>query len=465
LIKYGADVNFVQEINQKSLLMYAIDLNDYLNFNLLINNGANVNYISKNNGKSILMYLIDLCDDDTIDDEIDDYTCNDYEDSDLYDSDTTINNNLLFNRLRLNLNIFDRLPILKHRFINLLIKSDVNVNYVQESNKTSVLMYAIDQGKYNVAKYLLGYSKDVNICYKNTDGRSAVTTLIRNYINNFNIIEEMKINLENHNCKPQSIVGKIHTKLSNISNNYLNNDEKVHTQLFNNHEIKKKNCCDNYLNEILNKEYKKNKILSSKISLHQKSNLFNYKDKPILSTIIEKCESKNKEVLNMLRWLVRYNSKNIEATKFYIDEGIIQQIIFTDQLDLLKIFVENKLNLNYKDKNGNTVLNYAINNDNDEIIGYLLEQPSLNISKIYNFQKFKIENKTNEINKQNDLLIFGECIFVIVNIVKQYLNKYLITMSGYISTHSNYTLALLIIFTVIIIALIILIIYITKIID
>jgi len=455
LIKYGADVNFVQEINQKSLLMYTIDLNDYSNFELLVNNGANVDYIPKNNGKSILMYLIDLCDDDTIDDEIDNYTCNNDENSDLYDSDTTVNNPLL-NRLALNLNNFD---ILKYQFIDLLIKYGANINYVQENNKISVLMYAIDQEKYNVAKHLLRYSKDVNICYKNPDGRSAVTTLIENYINNFIIIDDMKINLENYNCKSQSIVEKVHTKLSNISNSYLNDDEKVHTQLFNNHEIKKKSCCNNYLNEILSKEYKKNKILSSKASLLQKSSLFNYKDKPLLSTIIEKWELKNKEILNMLSWLVKYNSKNIDATKFYIDEGILQQIIFNDQLDLLKIFVENKLNLNYKDKKGNTILNYAMDVGNDEIIGYLLEQPAMNNSKTYNFQKFKIKNKTNEINEQNDfknnLLMVKDCIFVIGNIVKQYLNKYLITMNDYISTYSNYTLALLIIYTVIIIVLII----------
>ncbi|ORX44721.1 ankyrin [Piromyces finnis] len=83
------------------------------------------------------------------------------------------------------------------------------------------------------------------------------------------------------------------------------------------------------------------------------------------------------EAIDNLKWeifkfLVNFNANNCMSGDIY-EKDIVEKVIANNKLDILKFLVINNLNINMKDKEGNTPLAYAIKAQNSDIVKYLIE--------------------------------------------------------------------------------------------
>jgi len=95
----------------------------------------------------------------------------------------------------------------------------------------------------------------------------------------------------------------------------------------------------------------------------------NFKNKNGVSILIEAIDNLKWEIF---KFLVNFNANNCMSGDIY-EKEIIEKVIENNKLDVLKFLLINNLNINTKDKDGNTPLAYAIKAKNSDIVKYLIE--------------------------------------------------------------------------------------------
>ena len=138
LVNNGADVNYYNIYNNKSILIYAIEYNRVNIFNILLKNGANINIPNSSTGMTPFKYAI-------INDKIE--------------------------------------------YVKILVNKKANVNYYNIHDQKSVLLYAIEYNRDNIFDFLLKNGANIN----NTCDGKCYSQLMIAIKNNFTYEQIEKI--------------------------------------------------------------------------------------------------------------------------------------------------------------------------------------------------------------------------------------------------------------------------------
>eukprot|EP00833_Pecoramyces_ruminatium_P018011 jgi/Orpsp1_1/1192043/evm.model.d7180000090145.2 len=336
--------------NGKSILLYALKNNSLELIKLLIENNKkypiNENlkilmfrYSIRSSNTDIFEYLIDNYNINAfIDEIIKEIIINDKLDllKILISRDAIKNikeeNNLIFLKEAI---IFDNEKIIKY-----LIKNKFKVYNINNE----IIEIIICNNRLNILKILIpGY---LNINNEDIDGNTALIYAIK--YQNFEIIKYLVDNGADMNVVNKKI---------NVIYHLINN---------NNIDILKY-LVDNNLN-INKKDQYGQTLLGYSISLKNEQIInFLIQHNADFSGISNKIEildliTKNNN-LNLINFIV-FNSGIYE---------ILKEIIDKDRIDILKIIIDNNLDINIRDKNDNTILMYAIEKRKINIIKYLID--------------------------------------------------------------------------------------------
>ena len=325
LLQQKIDINYVNPINQKNALIVAIEKKNYEIFKSLIKNGADVNYIQQDTDKSVLMYALDSGD---------------------------------------------------YRIINYLISCGANVNYIQENNKKSILEYAIELSseKYNNKQA----SNQIIL-------RQEFFISHNKYINQLKIFELLvsngaDINYENKKTKKTMLIKVIGFQNKEFLSNFLKFNVDINKKNSENKSaigIVLNECVK--LKEYINKISKNNGPWYESPYMSSNFNYINSMQEQNIETYSHfvKMYKINRDIFEIL---IKSNAKNQNSSELYMDESIPRIIISNGRLDLLKILVKNNFDINTKDHNGDTILNYAINSEDKDIAEYILSFSNLKVN-------------------------------------------------------------------------------------
>jgi len=100
----------------------------------------------------------------------------------------------------------------------------------------------------------------------------------------------------------------------------------------------------------------------------------NFSDRYDSNSLIKSIDKSGKT--EIFEYLIKHNLNDIS-------DKIVKNIIFNNQLELLKILMNNNFDINFRDDEGNTLLVYAIKNCNKSMVDYLISIGA-NISNINN---------------------------------------------------------------------------------
>jgi len=225
----------------------------------------------------------------------------------------------------------------------------------------SLLHYALIREDKNAVKYLIDQGADVNFNKnRNLRGHSAldISIHIKNKELFLMLLESKTLLINKSNSKHETPI------LTLLKINNFSVEEKADWFI---HLIQKGanvNVFDKTKKSLLFYAFKGNflsiiKVLINKgISIDRSIN-----ENQIESILISAIDNDDSSIID---FIAKYK------IKIYTND-IIKSIISKNKIDLLKVLISNNLDINMKDKDEKTCLIYAIENDNEPIIQYLLD--------------------------------------------------------------------------------------------
>ena len=326
----------------------------------------------------------------------------------------------------------------------LFIEGGLDINrLINNTNYITILMYALKYSRINIIKQILSYPS-ININSVDIKGNTALFYAVK-YNNNNEVI---KLLLSYNNINVNIIDKKENTVLIlAVSNNNTNTTKEllshktINPNLINNINILGEtallvalvnNDNTNNNNDMINLLF----LYGAKLNLQIVSSKIN-----IISS------SSYNVILNKLVKNIIINS-NIDMVKKFIDNGFdINYMIHNNTLlmyafeysniDMIKLLLSYpSININTIDNNGNTALLYAIINNNIEVVKQLLLYPSINV---------------NIINNENNTVLILACIndnvrmvILLLSYIKpnliNYVNKNSMNAVLIASYNKNYTI-------------------------
>jgi len=273
------------------------------------------------------------------------------------------------------------------KYLDIINKEDASGN--------SILYYSINEGDVTTTKYLISNGIDVN--FKDKFGNSAlhmsiykknremISTLLQNkniILNTVNrrgespLITIIKIN--DYSCKDnEDIIKELIKRGSNV--NFI--DKTGNSPLV--YAIQKR--CLPIVKLLIKKganvnfliKRKNQSLLMYALELEDidivkhlvKSGAdINFVNGKGVSILRKASEIGNKDIFE---FLIKYNSNNCITGDVYENE-IVYTVISKNRLDLLKILVNNNLDINIPDEDGDTAITYAVKNRTIDILKYLI---------------------------------------------------------------------------------------------
>jgi len=378
LMDHGADCN-TKDSNGNPLLSLAIGNNPFLVKYLLRESNININEKDAN-GNYPLINAINQNDVDNV------ILLAKYGNDNNMDMDINDMNGNTPLTLSYKLEHYEIFKFLV-KYIDIINKKDANGN--------SILYYTINEGDVNTTKYLINNGVDVN--FQDKFGNSALHISI--YKKNREILNAL---LQNKNIILNTVNKRGESPLITIIkiNDYtIKDNEDIIKEL-----IKRGagvNFVDNIGNSPLVYAVQKRTLPIVKLLIKKGANvnfLIKRTNKSILMYAIELGEAdivkhlvksgadihfRNSKGISILKkvsdignkeifeFLIKYNVSNCITGEIFESE-IIYDVIMKNRLDLLKILVNNNLDINIQDEQGDTALTYAIRNKTIDILKYLI---------------------------------------------------------------------------------------------
>jgi len=379
LLKYGLDINAEDE-ERKTLLLYVIDeVNESL-FYYLLKNKTSLESLQAINIKVLLKFIFN-----TIENE---------------------NENVL-NKLSKYANK-EKEEEKYIEIIKLLIQSGLDINDKDEEGNT-ILIYAIEARKVSVIQYLLERNASLEPVNSKVEIlKPLITNIIPKsclsgeicYIDNlnFNILKlliDYGLNMENNKKLLHYAIQNSNNRIVNYFFDYgltININSNFGKILLNHQKMKNSNPEINQLIENLlnNKKFisiinRNIKLIRSLFNSIQKRTILlklliqngldvNAVDEDKHSLLYYAIETDYQEIIP---YLFKYGAK---IDSIYRNIGVVKNLFIhtiesNDKIrfNILKILIENGLNINYEDHEGKTLLLHAIEAEHYSIINYLLK--------------------------------------------------------------------------------------------
>jgi len=378
LLKYGLDINAKDE-EGKTLLLYAInEVNEFL-FYYLIKNKASLKSLQAYNIKVLVKFIVRINENENVLNKLIKYTNKEKEEEKCI------------------------------KILNLIIQNGFDINDKDEEGNT-ILIYAIEARKVSVIQYLLERNASLEPVNSKIE---ILKPLITNIIPKSGLDEEQICNIDDLNFNILKLLidyglnmennkKLLHYAIQNSNNRIVNylfdyrltidingNFGKI---LLNQQKMKNSNpeidqLIENLLNNkkfisIINRNIKLIRSLFNSIQkrtillklLIQNGLDVNAVDEDKHSLLYYAIETDYQEIIP---YLFKYGAKidsiyhNIDVVK----NLFIHTVESNDKIrfNILKILIENGLNINYEDHEGKTLLLHAIEAKNYSIINYLLK--------------------------------------------------------------------------------------------
>ncbi|KAG4083802.1 ankyrin [Neocallimastix lanati (nom. inval.)] len=357
-----------------------------------------------NNDYTLLDYLIDNNFLDSIVEGHDNSNqCLDLLDYLLTNNDNEAFQNILKKLIKRNCNFLFNL-VIKYFFIDValiikllhLYKNKKSVSNQQlkniiekRENKSwkykSFYKYSLTHDQYTALEILLDYNHDDEII---------------DYLNDLNIFRKVSNEKRKVNYEQVKIIidhGRLDILKILVSNGLnvtfsdrFNNPPLIYAIRAENYEII--NYLTNYYSKIpklpfqdLSNLIHHGKLDILKLLLRDKINikLLNYKGKYDLKEILLK-EALLSGKEDIVEYLMSCGVNDHYLEKLYKNDDLLKTIVISENTEILKIFIENDIDLNSKDKSGLSVLDYAIKYRKLNIIKYLMSIDVNNTSDLHN---------------------------------------------------------------------------------
>jgi len=256
----------------------------------------------------------------------------------------------------------------------------------QDNNQDSPLMYAIQEESLPLIKLLIDYGADVNFTL-----HGGISPLIRAVQKNSIPMVELllhrgaKVNITDGLWEYSSLIYAIEEDSLSMAKLLIDHGANVNygrgTLL--RAAIKQKSV--SILQLLLENGAKVNEIAIIMYAvrvgdleifkyLYPYTANINFNDRYDSNSLIKSIDKSGKT--EIFEYLLKHNLNDVS-------DKIVKNIIFNNQLDLLKILMDNNFDINFRDDEGNTLLVYAIKNCNKPMVDYLINIGA-NISNINN---------------------------------------------------------------------------------
>jgi len=378
LLKYGLDINAKDE-EGKTLLLYAInEVNEFL-FYYLIKNKASLKSLQAYNIKVLVKFIVRINENENVLNKLIKYTNKEKEEEKCI------------------------------KILNLIIQNGFDINDKDEEGNT-ILIYAIEARKVSVIQYLLERNASLEPVNSKIE---ILKPLITNIIPKSGLDEEQICNIDDLNFNILKLLidyglnmennkKLLHYAIQNSNNRIVNylfdyrltidingNFGKI---LLNQQKMKNSNpeidqLIENLLNNkkfisIINRNIKLIRSLFNSIQkrtillklLIQNGLDVNAVDEDKHSLLYYAIETDYQEIIP---YLFKYGAK---IDSIYRNIGVVKNLFIhtiesNDKIrfNILKILIENGLNINYEDHEGKTLLLHAIDTKHYSIINYLLK--------------------------------------------------------------------------------------------
>jgi len=378
LLKYGLDINAKDE-EGKTLLLYAInEVNEFL-FYYLIKNKASLKSLQAYNIKVLVKFIFRINENENVLNKLIKYTNKEKEEEKCI------------------------------KILNLIIQNGFDINDKDEEGNT-ILIYAIEARKVSVIQYLLERNASLepvnskieilkplitNIIPKSGSDEEQIYNIDDLNFNILKLLIDYGLNMENNKKLLHYAIQNSNNRIVNYFFDYgltININSNFGKILLNHQKMKNSNPEINQLIENLlnNKKFisiinRNIKLIRSLFNSIQKRTILlklliqngldvNAVDEDKHSLLYYAIETDYQEIIP---YLFKYGAK---IDSIYRNIGVVKNLFIhtiesNDKIrfNILKILIENGLNINYEDHEGKTLLLHAIEAEHYSIINYLLK--------------------------------------------------------------------------------------------
>ena len=240
----------------------------------------------------------------------------------------------------------------------LFIEGGLDINrLINNTNYITILMYALKYSRINIIKQILSYPS-ININSVDIKGNTALFYAVK-YNNNNEVI---KLLLSYNNINVNIIDKKENTVLIlAVSNNNTNTTKEL---------LSHKTINPNLINNI-------NILGETALLVALVNNDNNNNNNDMINLLFLYGAKLNLQIVSSKINIISSSSYNVILNK------LVKNIIINSNIDMVKKFIDNGFDINYMIHN-NTLLMYAFEYSNIDMIKLLLSYPSVNINTIDN---------------------------------------------------------------------------------
>jgi len=393
LIRKGFTLNKIS--HKYSHLRYVIQMNSVSLVQLLIENSIIIDYIDtdgvtplisaiKNNSIPIVKLLLEhganpnFINDNSVFQPVNDLSSNSLSSGSIITDHDNNNNNNNINNSNINNNGDENSDTDNDiHTINSSDNNNNNNNYrCHVNNNDSPLMYAVQEESIPIIELLIDYGADINFML-----HGGISPLIRAIQKNSLPIVELllrhgaKVNITDGLWEYSSLVYAIEEESLPIAKLLIEHGANVNYGRGTLLRSAIKHQSLPMLKLLLENGAKVNEIaiimyvirlgnLEVFKYLYNYSTNINFNDRYDSNSLIKSIDKSGKT--DIFEYLVKHNMNDVS-------DKIVKNIIFNNQMDLLKILIDNNFNVNFRDDEGNTLLVYAIKNCNKSMVDYLID--------------------------------------------------------------------------------------------